>query len=122
MGPVATTGASIPSNGVAKPLAVVQQQLGHFFVAAVGCPLAVAEEDVGPGRDTRDFFANDLTHAWCLAKSIDEVQDVVLRLGVVTARSRRKPFDLSHDRKRLFARHPPSQVSGLVIPGQSARE
>src|ERR1044071_1528142 len=96
--PSALNGASISSNGGAQPLAVVQEQLRHLLVAAVGCPFAVAEEDVGPCRDARDFFANDLPHTRCLAKSIDEVHDVVLRFRVVTARSRRKPFDLSHDR------------------------
>ena len=114
MGPVCRLGASIPSNGSAKPLAVVQEQLGHLFVTAVGCPFAVAEEDVGPRRDARDLLTNDLPRTRCLAESIDEIQDIVLRFGVVTARSGREPFDLSNDRERLFTRHPPSQVSEQV--------
>ena len=77
----------IPANGGAQPLAVVQQQLGHLFVTAVRSPLAVAEQDVGPRRDARDLFANDLPHTRCLAELIDQVQDVILRSGVVTART-----------------------------------
>ena len=116
MRPICRLGASIPSNGSAKALAVVQEQLGHLFVAAVGRPFTVAEEDVGPRRDARDLFANDLPHTGCLAEPIDEIQHVVLRFGIVTARSGRKPLDLSNDRERLFTRHPPSQVSELVTP------
>jgi len=99
----------------------MQEQLGHLFIAAVGCAFAVAEEDVGPRRDARDLVSNDLAHTRCLAKSIDQVQDVILRSGIVTARSGRKPFDLSNDRKRLFARHPPSHVSELVTTSLLAR-
>src|SRR5688572_29839991 len=79
-------GGSVSSDRGAQPLAIVQQQLGHFLIAAVRFALAITEEDFRPRRDARDFLANDLARARRFTEAVDQLLDVTLGCVIIAWR------------------------------------